>query len=150
MASKTTYPGWGYMLANGATTAREGWTGQSHIHDTLISIGAWFIEGIGGIRPDERAPGFRHFFVKPAVVGDLSFAKARYRSIRGEIVSEWHIDKGNLTLTVTVPPGATATVVVPGEGLVRTKAKVSASPAARGRSFDVGPGGHVFEAAIGR
>ena len=48
MTNKTDYPGWGYMLANGATTSWEGWTGQSHIHDTLISIGAWFIAGCGG------------------------------------------------------------------------------------------------------
>lgn len=38
----TEYPGSEYMLANGATTRWESWTGQSHIHDTLLSIGAWF------------------------------------------------------------------------------------------------------------
>ena len=86
------------MLANGATTAWEGWTGQSHIHDTLISIGAWFIQGMGGIRADEKAPGFKHFFVKPAVVGDLTSARASYRSIRGEIVSDWRIENGQVTL----------------------------------------------------
>ena len=61
MASKRDYPGWGYMLANGATTSWEGWTGQSHIHDTLISIGAWFTEGLAGIRSDGKSPGFKHF-----------------------------------------------------------------------------------------
>ncbi len=104
MANTTEYPGWGYMLANGATTSWEGWTGQSHIHDTLISIGAWFIEGVGGIRADEKAPGFKHFFVTPAVVGDLSFAKAKYQSIRGDIISDWRIHNGIFHLSVTVPP----------------------------------------------
>jgi alpha-L-rhamnosidase len=151
MASKTDYPGWGYMLANGATTSWEGWTGQSHIHDTLISIGAWFIEGIGGIRADEHAPGFEHFFVRPAVVGDLSFARAAYRSIRGDIVSEWRIDKGTFSLSVTVPPGSTATVVVPGKGEVRTKARPSPAAAARGgRSYEAGPGVNTFETVLGR
>lgn len=66
----------------------EGWTGQSHIHDTLLSIGAWFTEGVAGIRSDGKSPGFQHFVIKPAIVGDLTFAKARYQSIHGEIVSE--------------------------------------------------------------
>jgi alpha-L-rhamnosidase len=149
MTSKKDYPGWGYMLANGATTSWEGWTGQSHIHDTLISIGAWFTEGIGGIRSDEKFPGFKHFFVKPAVVGDLNFAKARYRSIHGDIVSDWRIENGKYKLAVTVPPGTSATVVVPGKAPIKTQAKKSSqSDVAVNRSFDVGPGTHSFESAL--
>jgi alpha-L-rhamnosidase len=137
------------MLANGATTSWEGWTGQSHIHDTLISIGAWFIEGVGGIRADERAPGFEHFFVRPAVVGDLTSARASYRSIRGDIVSDWRIENGFFHLRVTVPPGTTATVVVPGEGPVRTVAWRSPSiTAGDTRRFDVAAGTHSFEARL--
>jgi alpha-L-rhamnosidase len=151
MTNTTEYPGWGYMVANGATTAWEGWTGQSHIHDTLISIGAWFIEGVGGIRADEEAPGFKHFFVKPAVVGDLTFAKARYQSIRGDIISDWRIQNGTFRLSVTVPPGTAATIVVPGKGPVRTTApRTRAAGGQAARSFEAGPGVHTFETAIGR
>jgi alpha-L-rhamnosidase len=149
MTNRTDYPGWGYTLANGATTSWESWTGQSHIHDTLISIGAWFIEGVGGIRADEESPGFKHFFVKPAVVGDLTFATAKYRSIRGDVVSDWRIEDGIFRLSVTVPPGATATVIVPGNGQVRTRAGRLPSVAGAGaRSFEVGAGTYSFEAAL--
>lgn len=149
MTSKKDYPGWGYMLANGATTSWEGWTGQSHIHDTLISIGAWFIEAIAGIRSDGISPGFEHFVIKPSVVGDLTFAMARYRSIHGAIVSDWRVKNEIYTLKVTVPPGTTATVFVPGDGSVRTTARKSASAGGNGdRSFDVGPGTHVFETTL--
>jgi alpha-L-rhamnosidase len=149
MTTKRDYPGWGYMLANGATTSWEGWTGQSHIHDTLISIGAWFTEGLAGIRSDGRSPGFKHFIVKPSVVGDLTFAKAKYRSIHGEIVSDWRIENGTFTLSVTVPPGTTATVFVPGEGPVRTQARRSPSAGGSGgRSYEVAAGTHAFEAAL--
>ncbi len=110
MASQTTYPSWGDMLGQGATTIWESWSGGSHIHDCLLSIGAWFVEGIGGIQMDEAAPGFRHFIVKPGVVGGLTFARARYRSIHGWIASEWRVENGALHLEVTVPPGTTATV----------------------------------------
>jgi alpha-L-rhamnosidase len=148
MASKRDYPGWGYMLANGATTSWEGWTGQSHIHDTLISIGAWFTEGIAGIRSDGYSPGFKHFVIKPAVVGDLTFAKAKYLSIHGEIVSDWRIENGSFRLNVTVPPGTTATVFVPGKGPIRTNAQRSPSSRSSDRIFEVAPGTHSFEAAL--
>jgi alpha-L-rhamnosidase len=122
MTNTHEYPGWGYMLANGATTSWEGWTGQSHIHDTLISIGAWFTEGIAGIRSDGKSPGFQHFVIKPAVVGDLTFAKAKYHSVHGDIVSDWRIDRGTFKLNITVPPGTTATVFVPGKAGVEVVA----------------------------
>lgn len=137
MTNTTDYPGWGYMLANGATTSWEGWTGQSHIHDTLISIGAWFTEGIAGIRSDGKSPGFEHFVIKPAVVGDLTFAKAKYHSIHGDIISDWRIENGKFTLRATVPPGTTATVFLPGQ-------------ANANRGLEVVAGTHSFEAAIQR
>jgi alpha-L-rhamnosidase len=101
------------MLEQGATTSWESWFGESHIHDTLISIGAWFIEGIGGIRLDENAPGFRHFFLKPALVGGLTFARTRYKSVHGTIVSDWRIENGTLHMDATVPPGTNATLYLP-------------------------------------
>jgi alpha-L-rhamnosidase len=146
MTNTAEYPGWGYMLANGATTSWERWTGASHIHDTLISIGAWFTEGIAGIRSDGGSPGFAHFVVAPSVVGDLTFARARYLSIHGEIVSDWRIDDGRFRLSVTVPPGTTASVVVPGDGPIRTEtARRASTDVASSRSFEVGPGIHAFE-----
>jgi len=147
MTNRTDYPGWGYMLANGATTSWESWTGDSHIHNTMLSIGAWFTQGLGGIRSDGISPGFQHFLVKPAVVGELTSVRAKYRSIHGEIASEWRIANGTFRLKVTVPPGTTATVTVPGEEPVRTTAR----PSARGdRDFEAGPGIHRFETPLRR
>ncbi len=110
---KEDFPSWGNMLKLGATTSWESWSGGSRIHDTLISIGAWFIEGIGGIRADENVPGFRHFFLKPAPGGGLAFAHTRFRSIHGTIVSNWSIDNAALRVDATVPSGTTATLQLP-------------------------------------
>ena len=148
MVSQRDYPGWGYMLANGATTVWEGWTGQSHIHDTLISIGAWFTQGLAGIRSDGSSAGFKHFLVKPAVVGGLSFVKGKYHSIHGEIVSDWRVDNRRFNLSVTVPPGTTATVTVPGQGPIKTTARPVSSGAENSRSFDVGPGTYTFDTLL--
>jgi alpha-L-rhamnosidase len=149
MTNRKDFPGWGYMLDNGATTSWEDWTdASSHIHDTLISIGAWFTEGLAGIRSDGKSPGFEHFVVKPSVVGDLTFVNGKYHSIHGDIGSGWRIENGTFKLTVTVPPGTTATVFVPGDGPVRTKAQPSSTAGNRG--FEVMPGTHLFETALQR
>jgi hypothetical protein len=127
MVTKKDHPGWGYMLEQGATTGWESWEGGgSRIHDTLISIGSWFVQGVGGIRADEKSPGFRHFYVQPAPVGDLTFARSSYRSPYGLITSNWRMENGTFHLDVTVPPGSTATVRVPSRriGSVRLLADV--------------------------
>jgi alpha-L-rhamnosidase len=151
MASQTDYPSWGYMLDQGATTIWESWTGGSHIHDTLISIGSWFIQGIGGIRIDENAPGFRHFLIRPGIVGDLTFARTRYLSPYGPIVSNWRIDGAVLHLEVSVPPGTTATVAIP--GTAPADVAESGRPAARSegvRAAGVENGRTMFEVASGQ
>jgi len=161
MTSQTDFPGWGYMLAQGATTTWEDWRGRmSNIHDTLISIGSWFIQGIGGIRIDPAAPGFQHFLIEPALVGDLTFARTSYQSIHGRIVSDWKIENGALHMDVTVPAGTTATVYVPtpapdsvteGGHPAARSAGVKPAPAENGKAvFEVSSGTYSFAAKTGR
>jgi alpha-L-rhamnosidase len=114
IASQTTFPGWGYMMKNKATTIWEEWGGgNSGIHSSFLSIGAWFIEGLGGIQPDEKNPGFAHFTIRPGIVGDLQFARTIYRSVRGDIASHWHRDGDKLIMNIGIPPNTSATVFVP-------------------------------------
>ena len=112
--SQRTYPGWGYMLEQGATTLWEQWNGYaSHIHSCFASPGSWFYQGLAGIRPDESGPGFKKILIKPAVVGDLTWVKCGYDSIHGRIVSNWNRDGAKLTMEITIPINTTATVHVP-------------------------------------
>jgi alpha-L-rhamnosidase len=114
ITSKDTYPSWGYMLKNGATTIWEEWDGEnSQIHNTLISIGLWFIEGIGGIRPDEQAPGFRHFLLAPGLECGLDEAHVAFQSPYGRIVSTWKREGKTLSYRAVVPPNTTASLVLP-------------------------------------
>ena len=138
------------MLDNGATTSWEGWTGQSHIHDTLIIDRRMVYRRPGG-NPErwEVARISSTSSSSPPPVGDLTFAKAKYQSIHGDIVSDWRIEGGTFKLSVTVPPGTTATVYIPGEGAIKTQAKPTSSTEGNvKRGFDVGPGTHSFEAAL--
>jgi hypothetical protein len=150
MATKKDFPSWGNMLDKGATTSWESWTGGSHIHDTLISIGAWFIEGIGGIRVDEKAPGFRHFLLKPAPVGDLTFARTQYKSIHGVIVSDWRIENGALHASITAPPGTTATLYLPSVAPEAITESGRTATQAKGVKFTGAEKGNaIFELASG-
>ncbi|HPO13993.1 MAG TPA: family 78 glycoside hydrolase catalytic domain [Candidatus Hydrogenedentes bacterium] len=112
--SKDTYPSYGYMLKNGATTIWEEWdSDNSQIHNTLISAGLWFIQGLGGIRYDEQKPGFKHIILSPGVVDELSFAKASYDSPYGKISSHWAKEGDSVTYDLEIPANTTATVILP-------------------------------------
>jgi alpha-L-rhamnosidase len=117
MANKDTYPGWGDMLRSGATTMYESWDMDNSLcHSSYLYIGAWFIEGLAGIKVDPRMPGLQHFILKPGIVDDpsLTWVKAHYDSLYGRIESNWRIDdNGTLTLNVTIPPNTTATLCLP-------------------------------------
>ncbi len=114
MVSKTTYPSWGYMKANGATTIWEMWEkdlpGHSLLHSSYLYPGAWYVDGVAGIRRDPAVPGFRRFIVRPPASGatDIQWADTAYDSPVGPITSNWSRADGRLKLEITVPPNAIA------------------------------------------
>ncbi|HNR97921.1 MAG TPA: family 78 glycoside hydrolase catalytic domain [Planctomycetota bacterium] len=116
MATKEDYPSFGDMLRRGATTLWESWEGGdlSLLHSSYLWIGAWFIDGLGGIKVDPETPGFKRFIVKPGLVAGLPWARSRYESLYGTIVSEWRIEGGTKSFAVTVPPNTTAVFIAPG------------------------------------
>ena len=114
MASQKDLPSWGWWIEQGATTLWEQWNGtESRNHIMFGDISAWFYKALAGINPDPAAPAFKHFVIKPNVVGGLTSAEASYDSVRGRIVSDWEVEHGRFKLTVKVPANATATVWVP-------------------------------------
>ncbi|HCM20864.1 MAG TPA: alpha-L-rhamnosidase, partial [Porphyromonadaceae bacterium] len=121
MTSKTDYPGWGFMRDNGATTIWEMWEkdlpGHSLLHSSYLYPGAWYIDGVAGIRRDDAVPGFRKFIVRVPRPEDtaLSWAKASFDSPSGTIRSHWTRENGGLRLSLTVPPNTAATVWIPTE-----------------------------------
>ena len=78
------------------------------------SVGAWLFESVAGLRPAPDAQGFDRVEIRPGVAGDLSWARARYRSVRGLITVSWRKDSGNrLRLDAELPPGVSADVWLP-------------------------------------
>jgi alpha-L-rhamnosidase len=117
IVNQRTFPGWGHMLDRGATTLWEHWEFSdntfSHNHPMFGSVSEWFYRLLAGIDPDPAAVGFNRVIIRPHVVGDLSWAKASYDSVRGRILSDWRLEGDRLILKASVPPNTTATVCVP-------------------------------------
>jgi alpha-L-rhamnosidase len=119
LAVQETYPSWGYMLENGATTLWERWekmTGSgmnSHNHPMLGSVGSWFYKYLGGITIDPAGPGFANFNIRPCVVDDLTYVRTSLITPCGRIMVAWERQNEAFTLKVTVPAGSQARVDIP-------------------------------------
>lgn len=109
------YPGWGYMLAEGATTLWESWeypdNAPTQNHPMFGSTEEWFYRSLLGINP--AAAGFEKVVVKPQPVDDLQWAKGSYDSVRGNIESDWRKEGERFSFNVSIPPTATADIYVP-------------------------------------
>ena len=111
-------PGYGYQLKHGATSLTEAWDANPHAsqnHFMLGQINEWFYHDLAGIQGDPTGPGFKRIAIRPAVVGDLTWVKAGYESVRGRIASEWRRSGRQFSLQVTIPPNCTADVYVPAD-----------------------------------
>jgi alpha-L-rhamnosidase len=115
IASQKDYPGWGNMLANGATTLWETWkypdSAPSQNHPMFGSIEEWFYKSLLGINAAE--PGFKKIIIKPQPVAGISWAKGSYHSVNGDIKSNWKKEENNFKLEVTIPVNTTAEIWLP-------------------------------------
>jgi len=172
VTTKPTYPGWGYMVDQGATTIWEMW-GLSGGAESMImwaTIDEFFYHDLAGISgpeyygPLDTAPGFRRIHIRPHVVGDLKHAKAAITTVRGVVSSSWKKNGKSLVLNVVLPVNSQAKVSVPtiglknftitegGEVIWKDNAYVAGvAGISRGRrtddyvTFDVGSGQYSFK-----
>lgn len=121
LATNKTYPSWGYMLENGATTIWELWNGntaapnmnsQNHVM-LLGDLIVWWYENLAGIKSDETAPGFKQIIMKPLLPEGLDFVKASYQSVHGAIKSNWKKDGEQFHWNISVPANTKAKVYLP-------------------------------------
>lgn len=110
MLKKPDYPGYLFMLNNGATGTWEDWSAdaRSHLHNCFNGIGSWFYQALGGIVSDQ--PGYRHVKIDPQVPEGMDWARVTKETPYGTIIVHW-ISKGSeLTLHVEIPAGISADI----------------------------------------
>ncbi len=114
-----TYPSWGYMIKNGATTWWERWNGDtgdpsmnSYNHYAFGSVMAWVYRRAAGIDTDGSGPGYKHLTVQPHFDPALPELHVEYDSVYGTVISDWR--QSTHTFTIAIPPNTTASVVLPG------------------------------------
>lgn len=136
---QTENPSWLYAVKMGATTIWERWDSllpdatvnpsgmTSFNHYAFGAVADWMHRVVAGLAP--AAPGYRRLRIAPQPPRrGLTSASARLRTPYGDAASAWTIDEAMLQLTVTVPVGATAEVILPS-----------------GAVHEIGNGEHSFE-----
>lgn len=121
LATNNTYPSWGYMVNNGATTIWELWNAntaapdmnsQNHVMllgDLLI----WYYEDLAGIKSSNLEPGFKKVIMAPEFDIGLDYVNASYQSIYGLISSNWTKEEGKITWNISIPANTKAIVHFP-------------------------------------
>jgi alpha-L-rhamnosidase len=114
MLKKKDYPGYLYMIENGATTTWEHWNGaRSRIHNCYNGIGTWFYQAPGGIRPDENFPGYRHLLINPQIPVGITWANTSKETPYGTVSVRWKLDGKMIKMDLNIPVGCTARLTIP-------------------------------------
>jgi alpha-L-rhamnosidase len=184
------FPSWLYQITNGgpaytgtigtnygATTCWERWNGwvsgsRGGYANTGVgtwssfnqlwnaSVGEWVWRNVAGINPDDNSPGFKNVIVYPRAGGGITSCLASFNSIQGTIRSSWTNAASNYTLSVTVPPNATASVFLLGAtnlanitesgGAATNAVGLLSTPVVTNGAalFQIGSGSYLFNASF--
>ena len=109
-------PGWLFMPKAGATTVWESWEGTqaqggiaSLDHYSKGAVLEWVFSKMCGI----TVAGENKFRIAPMPGGSFSFAKAKYKSVYGEVSSGWEKTENGWKYNISIPANTTADIVLP-------------------------------------
>lgn len=117
VVTQKTYPSFGYMIEEGATTLWERWEKltsngmNSHNHIMFGSVDAWFYKYLVGIRVKDK--GWSKILIEPHPVGDLKFVKASLNTIKGEVEVSWNKSEDLFIINVLIPVNSEAEIRIP-------------------------------------
>ena len=105
-------PGWGNLVARGATSLWEKWNGKaSRNHIMFGFVSAWLYRYLAGFSP--AAPGFRRIRIAPCFAAAVQEIACDYKTPLGLLAIRWKREAEAIHCHLTVPPGAVAEVVLP-------------------------------------
>jgi alpha-L-rhamnosidase len=137
LTTNTTYPSWGYMVKQGATTIWELWNGDaanpmmnSGNHQMLLGdLIVWYYEYLAGIKADDKEIAFKKIIMNPVFPEGLDFVNASLNTKYGEVKSHWRKTTGALEWEITVPANTTAEITLPGNTTAITESGKALSDA---------------------
>jgi alpha-L-rhamnosidase len=121
LATNTTFPSWGYMVENGATSIWELWNAntaapnmnsQNHVM-MLGDLIIWYFENLAGIQSHAEKSGFKTIVMKPDFRKELQYINASYQSAYGKIISSWSRKDSDLEWKVSIPANTEAILYLP-------------------------------------
>lgn len=120
IATQRTYPSWGYMAEQGATTIWELWNGDkasaemnSGNHVMLLGdLVTWAYSRLAGIQPSHNDQ--QHFILRPQWdIPDCEWVEASWESPYGAVGSSWKKTLQQYEWQVELPCNTIATVYLP-------------------------------------
>ena len=165
------YPGWGFEVANGATTIWERWNSYTHEkgfngemnakmnsfnHYAFGAVSEYLFSDMAGI--DTQDAGFNEIIIRPDY-GDKSIkhVRAEYHSINGKITSAWELKDSLFYLSVEIPVNTTAKIFLPvteqqstrgGEGSMQDEEVTFLGREGRHEVYAVGSGTYSFTSEL--
>jgi alpha-L-rhamnosidase len=116
LTQQTELPGYGYMLAHGATSLTETWDGPtfgfSQNHFMNAPIASWLYRWIGGIDQEIGSTAYESAVLRAGCL-DLAFASCWVQTPRGRLDFSWERGSDQIRARGTVPPWSRAKVVFP-------------------------------------
>ena len=108
-------PGWLFMPKMGANTIWESWEGTeaqggvaSLNHYSKGAVCEWLFGEMCGI----KVGGENEYIIEPKIGGSITHASCEYNGIYGKIKSEWKIENGKVTYTISVPANTTVKAIL--------------------------------------
>merc|ERR1719424_294591 len=124
-----TYPSFGYMIANSATTVWEVWEGYNATQHTSLNhatlgggLASWMYSAVVGLDTETNGTcsGWQHVLIRPvhAAVHKLGYARGSVNTRFGNTTVSWRTISGQseahaFVLEATLPPGSTASLSIP-------------------------------------
>ena len=116
MITREDFPSYGNWIARGATTLWETFYAEgvaSMNHHFWGDISAWFIKSISGIKLNPNKNNVNEVEISPSFIGALDHATAYHIAPAGEIVSTWRREGDEIVLSLAIPCGMDAKVILP-------------------------------------
>lgn len=123
--TQTEYPSWLFPVKQGATTMWERWNSytikegfgdvgmNSFNHYAYGAVEEWIMSHNLGIQRDENNPAYKHILIEPEINSDFKNVKGGFRSVYGDIESEWNVTASGAEISFSIPANTTATFSLP-------------------------------------